>query len=156
MVFWIAPHLAFLVQWLRVLGIDVRLWDKKKLLQKGETVIQWERYPLPTGNFPVDKIILSSSSPDALLKEFFEVSGQKPDVSMMFKRCLRCNGLLVGLTPEEAINQWPQLPPYVYQTQKRFNWCEQCRQLFWAGTHVRNMIRTLEEWGVITKDPEKD
>jgi uncharacterized protein with PIN domain len=154
--FRIAPHLAFLIQWLRVLGVDVRLWDKKNPVKKGETVIQWKPYPLPLGNIPVHTITLSSSSPEVLLREFFEVSGIRPEVSERFKRCLRCNSPLMGLTPEEAIGKWPDLPPYVFQTQKYFNWCTQCRQLFWAGTHVQNMIRTLEEWGVITKDPEKD
>jgi uncharacterized protein with PIN domain len=156
MVFRIAPHLAFLIQWLRVLGVDVRLWDKKDPVRQEETVVQWKRYPLPSGIVPVDKITLSSSTREALLKEFFEVSGLRPEISSMFKRCLRCNSPLMGLTPEEAIGKWPDLPPYVFQTQKCFNWCEKCRQLFWAGTHVRNMIRTLEEWGVIIKAPEKN
>jgi hypothetical protein len=40
----------------------------------------------------------------------------------------------------------------VFQTQNHFNWCKRCRQLFWAGTHVRNMIGTLEDWGVIPKN----
>jgi uncharacterized protein with PIN domain len=154
MVFRLAPHLAFLIQWLRVLGVNVRLWDKENPGETGETVVQWNRYPLPLDRVPVEKITLSSSTREALLKEFFEVSGIRPEIPQMFKRCLRCNSLLVGLTPEEAMDKWPDLPPYVFQTQKRFNWCEQCRQLFWAGTHVRNMIRALEEWGIISKPPE--
>ncbi len=148
--FWIAPHLAFLVQWLRVLGVDVRLWDKGAIFgQEGETVVQWDRYPL-TLPFPEISIIsLSSSTRETLLKEFLEITGTQTSLSQMFKRCLRCNALLVALTPEEARNKWPSLPPYVFQTQTRFNWCDQCKQLFWAGTHVRNMLRTLEDWGII-------
>jgi uncharacterized protein with PIN domain len=156
MVFCIAPHLAFLVQWLRVLGINARLWSKKDPARQGEAVVQWKPYPLPLGEIRMEKITLSASTPQALLKEFFEVSGFRPEVSKMFKRCLRCNTLLTGLTPEEALAKWPELPPYVYQTQHHFNWCEKCRQLFWAGTHVRNMICTLEEWGIIGKEPEKE
>lgn len=155
MPFIIAPHLAFLVQWLRVLGVDVRLWDKRKTFAaEEETVVQWARYPLPLEGKKIRRITLSQSTREALLKEFFEVSGIQPDSSQMFKRCLRCNSLLVALSPEEAKIKWPALPEYVFQTQKRFNWCERCGQLFWAGTHVRNMIRTLEEWGLLRGSPE--
>ncbi len=150
--FLIAPHLAFLVQWLRALGVDVQLWDKRKpFLSEGEAVVQWAPYPLPVEGTEAQIITLSSSTREALLKEFFQVTGIRPTPSQMFKRCLRCNSLLIPLYPEEAKKKWPELPDYVYQTQKRFNWCDRCGQLFWAGTHVRNMIRTLEDWGVITK-----
>jgi uncharacterized protein with PIN domain len=148
--YWIAPHLAFLVQWLRVLGIDVRLWDKEKIIgrEENETLIQWARYPLPLRRPGIQIISLSATTRETLLKEFIEVSGCRPDISQMFKRCLRCNSFLAALNPEEAKIKWPALPVYVFQTQKRFNWCDHCQQLFWAGTHVRNMISTLEDWGI--------
>jgi len=152
--FWIAPHLAFLVQWLRVLGIDVRLWDKGVILgQEEETVVQWVRYPLPLEGIRINIITLLESTRETLLKEFFKVLDSKPDLARMFKRCLRCNDLLIPLNQEEAQQKWPEIPEYVQQTQKRFNWCNQCQKVFWAGTHVRNMIRTLEGWGLIPKDP---
>jgi uncharacterized protein with PIN domain len=148
--FWIAPHLAFLVQWLRVLGVDVRLWDKGVILgQEEETVVQWVRYPLPLEGIRINIITLSESTRETLLREFFDVLDMKPDMAQMFKRCLRCNDLLIPLTKEEAQQKWPELPEYVFQTQERFNWCNQCRKVYWAGTHVRNMIRTLKDWGVI-------
>ncbi len=148
--FWIAPHLAFLVQWLRVLGVDVRLWDKGVILgQEEETVVQWFRYPLSLGGIRINIITLSAFSREALLKEFFEVLGNKSNLAQMFKRCLRCNTLLIPLTREEAQQKWPELPEYVLQTQERFNWCHHCRKVYWAGTHVRNMIRTLKDWGII-------
>lgn len=154
--FWIAPHLAFLVQWLRVLGIDVRLWHKEVIIgpKEEEAVLQWDRYPLSLSRTGIPVISLSASTGEFLLKEFFIKTGIQPDPARMFKRCLRCNSHLLGLDPEEAKNKWPGLPVYVFQTQKYFNWCGRCRQLFWAGTHVRNMIRTLEDWGVINRRPE--
>ncbi len=157
--YWIAPHLAFLVQWLRVLGIDVRLWNKDVIFgqMEEEAVVQWDRYPLTLSRPGILVISLSASTREALLKEFFIKTGSQPDPSRMFKRCLRCNSLLISLTPEEAKNKWSALPVYVFQTQKTFNWCDRCQQLFWAGTHVRNMIRTLEGWGIIsTPDQTKN
>lgn len=149
--FWIAPHLAFLVQWLRILGVDTHLWEKRVIPKgKEEVIIQWAPYPLALEGKGTKIVTLSSATREALLKEFFLVLGIQPRLSAMFKRCLRCNGLLVSLSPPEAKLKWPDLPEYVFQTQKSFNWCDQCRQLFWAGTHVRNMIRTLEEWGILS------
>jgi len=151
--FWIAPHLAFLVQWLRVLGVDVRLWDKEVILGKeDETVVQWVRYPLPLKGIRINIITLLESTREALLKEFFDVSDSKQGLAEMFKRCLRCNDLLIPLTREEAQQKWPEIPKYVLQTQERFNWCNRCQKVYWAGTHVRNMIRTLKDWDIIPKD----
>jgi uncharacterized protein with PIN domain len=147
--FRIAPHLAFLVQWLRVLGIDVLLWEKGRILDRDkETVVQWDRYPLPLKEKGLPMISLSASTLPDLLREFLSVIRFQPKVWQRFTRCLRCNSRLVSLTPDEAKKYWPELPEYVYQTQKKFNWCDSCRQLFWAGTHVQNMVRTLEEWGI--------
>ncbi len=130
----------------------MQLWYKGKTFAvEGETVVQWAPYPLPVEGTKARIITLFSSAREALLKEFFEVCGVRLDVSQMFTRCLRCNSPLLSLPPDEAKKKWPDLPDYVYQTQKRFNWCDRCGQLFWAGTHVRNMIRTLEEWGIISK-----
>ena len=82
--FFIAPHLAFLVQWLRVLGVDVQLWDKRKPFPvEGEAVVQWAPYPLPVEGTEARIMTLASSSREALLKEFFEVSGARPT----FHRC---------------------------------------------------------------------
>ena len=153
--FWIAPHLAFLVQWLRVLGVNVQLWDRRVILgQEEEAVVQWDRYPLPLEGIRINPITLSTPTQQALLKEFFELSGLQPGLEQMFKRCLRCNSLLIPITHEDAKQKWPDIPEYVLQTQKHFNWCNHCRKVYWAGTHVRNMIRTLEGWGVIS-NPKK-
>jgi len=152
--FWIAPHLAFLVQWIRVLGVDVRLWDKRVILgQEEEAVIQWNRYPLPIDGIRNKIIILSASTREALLKEFIDILDIKPGLAQMFKRCLRCNDLLMPLTREEAQEKWSEIPEYVLQTQERFNWCNRCQKVYWAGTHVRNMIRVLESWGLIPEYP---
>jgi len=152
--FWIAPHLAFLVQWLRVLGVDVRLWDEEVILgQEEETVVQWVRYPLSLAGIRINIITLLESNRETLLKEFINALDRKPDIPQLFKRCLRCNSLLMPINHKEAQQKWPEIPEYVLQTQERFNWCNRCRKVYWAGTHVRNMIRTLEGWGLIPKSP---
>jgi uncharacterized protein with PIN domain len=150
--FWLAPHLAFLLQWLRILGFRVRLWRKgMDGWDREDAVIQWERYPLPVSGVRV--ISLSAAEPGALLKELYDRLNWVPDRTRMFKRCLRCGSRLTPLNPEQAFLKWPLVPPYVLQTQHHFNWCESCRKLYWAGTHVQRMVKTLENWGVIPRSP---
>jgi len=151
----IAPHLAFMIQWLRVLGFDVKTWEKKELLDPlHDALIQWEPYPLPLPRKGrgLTVITLSGATLPQLLKEFLEQSGQQPDPEKMFGRCLRCNTPLIPLPPDTVKALWPELPEYVYRTQKRFNRCPTCGKFFWEGTHVRNMRRTLSDWGVLPKE----
>ena len=150
--FWLAPHLAFLLQWLRILGFEARLWRKGMPgWDPEDTLIQWDRYPLPVRGVRV--ISLGSTTREGLLKELFSSLNWVPDRTRMFKRCLRCNSRLMPLNPEQAFLKWPQIPPYVLQTQERFNWCDPCRKLYWAGTHVEHMVKSLEDWGVIPRNP---
>lgn len=58
-----------------------------------------------------------------------------------FTRCLTCNTPLVQITPQEARDQ---VPPYVFQTQKRFFKCPTDNQVFWRGTHVDRMDEHLD------------
>lgn len=55
-------------------------------------------------------------------------------------RCLRCNGLLVEVPRAEVEGA---VPPYVFATQEAFWRCPGCRQVYWAGTHVRLMAEAL-------------
>lgn len=147
----IAPHLSFMVPWLRVLGVNVRLWKKEELLDPREvTLIQWARYPLPRRkgrDLPL--ITLTASSLPDLLKEFLDKARRRIAPEELFSRCLRCNTRLQTLAPDEVKTLWPELPEYVYRTQPRFHHCKTCGKFFWAGTHVENMRRTLAEWGIL-------
>ncbi len=154
--FRITPHLAFLIKWLRVLGADVTLWGKKTILDpQREILVQWERYPVAARQSPFQVATLSGETLPELLQSFFASTGFTPGPDTLFTRCLRCNTLLVPLTPDQAKASDPQLPNYVQRTQKRFNWCPTCRQLYWAGTHVARMIQRLGDWGVeIRREPD--
>ncbi len=58
-----------------------------------------------------------------------------------FTRCLICNTPLVEITCQEARDQ---VPPYVFQTHKRFFKCPTDNQIFWRGTHVDRMDERLD------------
>ena len=58
------------------------------------------------------------------------------DTGRELSRCLRCNEPLLELPEEEA---GERVPPYVYETQRRFFECPVCRRIYWRGTHWTNM-----------------
>ena len=59
-----------------------------------------------------------------------------------FSRCLVCNTVLEP-APELAR---ARLPPAVLEEVPEINYCRQCDKLYWAGGHVRRMLRQLRAW----------
>jgi uncharacterized protein with PIN domain len=58
-----------------------------------------------------------------------------------FSRCMKCNSLLRGATPEEAA----AAPSGIRERQRDFNFCPSCRRLYWAGSHYRRMNAMLAD-----------
>ena len=59
-----------------------------------------------------------------------------------FSRCLVCNTVL---RPAPDLAR-ARLPPAVLEAVAEINYCRQCDKLYWAGGHVRRMLRQLEVW----------
>jgi len=59
----------------------------------------------------------------------------------LLSRCLRCNALLVPCEKNELAGK---VPPYVFETQDRFETCPQCRKIYWKATHVEHMVEALK------------
>lgn len=62
--------------------------------------------------------------------------------SGIFTRCLVCNKLLDSIEKEKIRDR---VPPYVYSTQDEFDICQQCRRVYWSGTHRTKMLQMLDE-----------
>lgn len=57
-------------------------------------------------------------------------------------RCLECN---TPLDPVDKERVQPYVPPYVFQTQESFSYCNYCDKYYWAGTHLGLMEKMLAE-----------
>jgi len=57
-------------------------------------------------------------------------------------RCSLCNEALIPIAREEAKDL---VPPYVYDKQESFLRCEQCKRIYWVGTHVKRMAFPAEK-----------
>lgn len=60
-----------------------------------------------------------------------------------FTRCLHCNGTIRPVA--KALVQ-DQLLPHTRAHQKLFGQCEQCRKIYWKGTHYQQMRQLIDEF----------
>lgn len=59
-----------------------------------------------------------------------------------FSRCIRCNGLLSGVTKDEIIER---LEPLTRQHYDDFKTCNDCGQIYWRGSHLSKAGALLAE-----------
>jgi hypothetical protein len=145
---WLAPHLAHLKNMLRMAGLDTRIWKKGAGgIEPEDRVIQLLRYPLPVKGVTV--VSLVSGERGEQLREVFKTLPFQPDRTGLLGRCIRCNHPLKRLNSDEVAQFQSRLPVYILQTQRQFNRCDRCGRIYWRGTHARNMMRRMEEWGII-------
>jgi len=57
-------------------------------------------------------------------------------------RCGYCNQPLVS-ADREAVRD--RVPPYVLRTESEFRVCEQCRRVYWPGTHWESVEERIGE-----------
>jgi len=62
-----------------------------------------------------------------------------------FTRCMRCNGALIGV-PAQAVAT--QVPKRVLATYKHFCRCADCSQIYWQGSHYRQLKQKIEHLGL--------
>lgn len=59
-----------------------------------------------------------------------------------FQRCIRCNGLM-RLVPKAAIDHL--LEPKTRQFFDVFHQCQECRQIYWRGSHYERMRQVIDQ-----------
>ena len=139
--------LGKLAKWLRVLGYDVVYLKKAaeeeilEHLQEGRTLLTRNRRARSWhGKGRV--FVVNDNDPKIQLREV--VNGLKLAESdgAIFGRCLNCNRPLEAVRKEEVREE---VPDYIYQRQKEFHRCRNCRKVYWHGSHAVRMRRQLRE-----------
>lgn len=57
-----------------------------------------------------------------------------------FSRCLSCNRLIQPIDRQTVKHR---VPAYVWQRHSSFHGCDQCRRIYWAGSHQDRMGKRL-------------
>jgi uncharacterized protein with PIN domain len=137
--------LGRLAKWLRIAGFDTlysnRFTDDQLVdISQGEERILLSRDTRLLIRRSVTQFIyLESGDVHAQIKQVFGVAGIDQFPALL-TRCLNCNDVLEELNRHQARDR---VPPYVYSTQPRFKSCPGCGKIYWAGTHRRAVLRTL-------------
>jgi uncharacterized protein with PIN domain len=138
--------LGRLAKWLRLLGYDTKYISRipdSELLDLVETE---ERSILTRDTLLIRRkrchnyIFIRSDHWREQLKQVYIEAGLNCDAVLTM--CPVCNR---PLRHADRLSVEARVPAYVYATQKRFSACEGCSRVFWAATHVSNIMDVLKE-----------
>ncbi|MCL4346090.1 MAG: Mut7-C RNAse domain-containing protein [Candidatus Thermoplasmatota archaeon] len=85
-------------------------------------------------------VLIKSTEIGEQILEFTKI--YHPDRFLAFSRCTTCNGILVPASLDEN-DYRSHMNPHV---------CNNCGQLYWAGTHTSRIMEYLEKIGVWNED----
>jgi uncharacterized protein with PIN domain len=135
--------LGGLAKWLRFCGFDA---DCRRLpadlpSPEPEVYILTRQEPLKRLHRP-DLVFLSAVGPEAQLQEVFRLLNLSLRQIKALSRCSRCNEPLSAIPREQAQGR---VPEHVFHYHEQFYECPRCRRLFWPGSHLPAILKTLQE-----------
>ena len=147
--------LGKLAVFLRILGYDTIL-SQKSLLEVAEETLQG-RYILTSstrirdqlsernkGRYKEQIILLPQTNHVEQLHQLFllEIIALSPPEDLEQARCSKCNGLLKRVSKEQVQNKVQQ---ETFKHITEFYECEDCKQVYWIGSHWRRIRRILNQ-----------
>jgi len=140
-------HLGRLVTYLRLLGFDTlypKLLDDEQLAElsagQGRVLLSRDRRLLMR-KIVVHGFCLQSRDPRQQLAGVLD-RFDLHDAIAPWQRCLRCNGRLRPVAKEEIVDR---LEPLTKKYYHEFHICQQCRQIYWKGSHYSPLNDLLAE-----------
>ncbi|MBF8964952.1 Mut7-C ubiquitin/RNAse domain-containing protein [Pontibacter sp. FD36] len=140
-------HLGTLARSLRMLGFDtvyrndlhdtelVQLADESQRILLTRDVNLLKHKDIPAGYW------LRSQHTEEQLKEVV-IRYKLHDQLRPFTRCMVCNGNIVAVDKQEVLEQ---LPPKTKQYFDEFYQCQQCKQVYWKGSHYERMMELVHK-----------
>ncbi|MEW6439507.1 MAG: Mut7-C RNAse domain-containing protein [bacterium] len=139
--------LGRLARWLRILGWDTwyfREISDAELLDlhrtSGRVLLTRDTRLVRSPGIGAAVLIRDDHWQNQIL-EVLRALALRIDAGRILTRCVVCNGVLSGLSADEARGR---IPDYVLGTQTRFHVCCRCRKIYWGGTHRRHILNALE------------
>ena len=142
--------LGGLAKWLRAAGYDAYYASQgtdiddrtltEKALREGRTLLTGDRGFLeraPVRDGRLELLLLPHLPVEEQLRMVIERFGLEPRPS----RCMECNGELETVAPEVVADR---VPPGVAREQREFWRCQNCRRVFWHGSHWARISGRLE------------
>ena len=146
--FVVDSNLGRLARYLRLLGLDceyrndftddelagISSSEKRILLTRDRLLLQ--RSIVTHGCF------IRSDNPKQQVVQVLRRFDLGNDISPL-TRCIRCNGTLSVVEKQSVYHR---LEPKTQRYYEEFRICDNCRQVYWKGSHFRKMNRLIEEF----------
>ena len=139
--------LGKLARWLRILGYDTTydpLADDDTILNQALTedrILLTRDRPLADRSSDGRSFLIAHDGLDDQMLQLVQTLGLDLDRET-FTLCLVCNEPILQVQAEAVQDR---IPPYVYETQRRFHECPKCSRVYWQGTHLNRMNSRLEK-----------
>lgn len=145
--FVIDVHLGKLTNYLRLCGFDVLYQNNFEDEQLATLSAQEQRILLTQDRTLLKRSLITygycvrSSDP---LQQLLEVIRRFDlwEAIALFRRCIRCNGLLHKVSKAMI---WDRLPPFTRLNYDQFSMCQDCHKLYWPGAHYHRIQRLIDE-----------
>lgn len=141
-------HLGKLARWLRLLGFDAAYRNEASDREIVEQARHEQRIVLTRDRHLLQHKVIThgywvrSTVPDEQVGEVVRRFQLQADIAP-FSRCMECNGR-VHPVPKGAVAD--QLEPRTQELFDEFFQCEQCRRLYWRGSHYERLVERIQKF----------
>jgi uncharacterized protein len=134
--------LGKLAKWLRILGFDT-IYDPDILKPAQSGRILLTRTKRIRDEYITDKLIfIESDKPFKQLKEVIKTLRIVNEDIKAFTRCIRCNTKIKTID-KKLIHS--VVPDYVWENQNSFKICNECKRIYWHGSHTKQSIELIKK-----------
>ena len=150
MIFFVDAMLGHVARRLRLLGFDSEYFpdiDDSELIKKAQTrcgIIISRDYSLiqRAKKKGISTIYVSKENKFEQFLEIIKITGLAiKEISGDTARCTKCNAETFRIEKSEIKTQ---IPPLVLEQNHLFWKCEKCSQIYWEGTHIKNLQKFVE------------
>jgi uncharacterized protein len=144
-------HLGKLARLLRMAGLDTTYQNNYTItelasLAKEQGRVLLSRNELLTRQLSPLSLYINAENAAQQLADVltqFEITNFQP-----FTRCIRCNGRLVPIDKNMVIDQ---LEPNTRQYFNEFWQCQNCKHIYWKGSHYDRMKKRMQALGIVDR-----
>ena len=140
-------HLGKLTRYLRLCGFD-SLYNNQYKDHDIVSIASTEHRIILTRDIGILKHAhvqhgywLRSDNPEEQLREVIRRFDLKDQINL-FARCMECNGIIQNVSKSKVADQ---LQPGTKQYYHAFYQCNQCKKIYWKGSHYQNMIQFIND-----------
>ena len=140
--------LGKLARWMRIMGCDVEyepVIDDSEIVERAQEnrriILTRDTLLIKRKKARDNHFFVSGDSYKDQIRQVVQHFGLDP-FKLILTRCLVCNVLL---RPVEKSHVQKKVPPYVFQSQDRFETCPSCNRIYWPATHRDEMVRQLKD-----------